>query len=536
MLFSSAPFLVYFLPAVFAGFLALSAFGSRRATIAWLTLASFVFYGWARPEGLVLLLGSIGFNYLVAGELMKQPRKPLLAGAIVINVGLLAYYKYAGFGIGIADALSGKHWAPPAIVLPLAISFLTFRQIAYLIDASHGELTNRSLLDYCLFISFFPQLVAGPITLQREMLPQFSDRDRAVPRWDDIAVGTTLFLIGLFKKVMIADRFGVYTSPIFEAARHQSMQLMEAWSGAVAYALQIYFDFSGYSDMAVGLALLFGIALPINFNSPYKATNMMDYWSRWHMTLTRFLTGYIYTPVAAALSRRRAAAGKPIMSGGVMNARAFAQLVIFPTMLTMLVSGVWHGAGWQFVIFGLLHGTYIVAAHAWRRYKKMKNMPMEGGKLATAGSVLATFVCAAIALVFFRAADVRSALSIVSGMAGLNGATLPKPFHAIPFVGRASAALGIHIAPVALVDPSLGAMIAFFLFIVWAMPNAYQWLSEHPAILTFKVKEPDAAGPFAGLLLWQPRIATGVIVGVIGALTLLRSFSAVPTEFIYAQF
>lgn len=514
MVFSSSTFLVYFLPTAFLGFLLLSATGLRRLVLAWLTIASLFFYAWGRADNLPLLIGSILFNYVVGGRLLKQPNRLLLAFGITVNVGLLAYYKYAIFGLSIANDLFDVGWAAPHIILPLAISFFTFKQIAYLVDAQHGAVAEHDFLNFCLFITFFPQLIAGPITHHREMLPQFEDPERVRPRWDLIAIGTTLFVVGLFKKVMVADPFGAYTAHVFDAARHTRVPLVESWIGAVGCALQIYFDFSGYSDMAIGLGLMFGIQLPLNFNSPYKAKNIIEFWSRWHMTLTRFLTAYIFNPISTALTRRRIARGEKIMSGGVMGPAAFVQLVAFPMMVTMLVAGVWHGAGWQFVIFGLLHGFYLVTAHAWRSYKKSRGMPLDGGGTVRVGSsVLLTFVCVTVAMVFFRAADVPSGVNIVSGMAGLNGFRPPTSIAAY-----------------------LCALIAVFMFVVWAFPNVYEWLQAYPTALGVKIKRPSSFGRWTSLLVWQPRVATGLVLGMIGAVTLLRSLSGAPAEFIYAQF
>jgi len=231
------------------------------------------------------------------------------------------------------------------------------------------------------------------------------------------------------------------------------------------------------------------------------------------MTLTRFLTAYIFNPISTALTRRRMARGETIMRAGVMEPAVFVQLVAFPMMVTMLIAGVWHGAGWQFLIFGLLHGLYLVTAHAWRVYKKAKGMPLDDGGIVRVGSsVLLTFVCVTVALVFFRAADVSSAMNIVAGMAGLNGIALPR-----------------------LNDAYLGAIIAFFLFVVWTFPNVYEWLRSYPTALDVKVKAPNLPGRLTSLVVWQPRVATGLILGMIGALTLLRSFSHAPAEFIYSQ-
>jgi D-alanyl-lipoteichoic acid acyltransferase DltB (MBOAT superfamily) len=514
MEFSSSDFILYFLPIAFIGFLVLSATGMRRLVLAWLTLVSFVFYAWGRGENLQPLIGSIVFNYVAGGLLLKRPNRALLILGIAVNVGLLAYYKYAIFGVGVVSSLLNTGWPAPNIILPLGISFFTFKQIAYLVDANHGSVSEHDFLNYCLFITFFPQLIAGPITHHREMLPQFDDPERVLPRWDLIAIGVTLFLVGLFKKVMVADPFGSYTTPIFEAAVHVPVPLVEAWLAAVGYALQIYFDFSGYCDMAIGLGLMFGIQLPLNFNSPYKAKNIIEFWGRWHMTLTRFLTAYIFNPLSTSLTRRRMARGEPIMRGGMMKPAVFMQLVAFPIMVTMLIAGVWHGAGWQFAIFGLLHGFYLVTAHTWRLYKKAKGLPLDdSGKVRVGFSVLLTFVCVTIAMVFFRAADVSSATNIVAGMAGLNGFHPPSP--------RAE---------------FLGAMIAVFLFAVWAFPNVYEWLREYPTALDAKVKQPRLLGRCTSLVEWRPTVATGLIVGLLGVLILLRTLSSAPTEFIYSQF
>ena len=290
MLFNSSVFLLQFLPAVFAGFLILALTPLRWAARLWMTLASLVFYAWWRPENLPLLVGSMVFNYVLGGALIRKPNRPLMIFGIAVNVALLAVFKYSAFAVETVNDVLRADLAVPSIVLPLAISFFTFQQIAYLVDANDGNVPEHGFLNYCLFITFFPHLIAGPITHHREMLPQFSDPDRFRPRWDLIAVGLTVFLVGMFKKVMLADPLGACASPIFAAAAAGDVKAIEAWTGALSYALQIYFDFSGYTDMAIGLGLMFGIQLPPNFNSPFKARNVIDYWSRWHMTLTRFLT------------------------------------------------------------------------------------------------------------------------------------------------------------------------------------------------------------------------------------------------------
>lgn len=536
MLFNSSDFLLQFLPVVFVGFLLLGRFRLQRYAAAWLTAASLLFYGWWSPANLPLLIGSMLFNYAVGGFLIRQPNKPLLIAGIAVNVALLGYFKYTGFAVDVAADLTGANWTVPAIALPLAISFFTFQQIAYLVDANDGAVSERSFLNYCLFITFFPHLIAGPITHHREMLTQFQDPDRFRPRWDMIGVGVTLFLIGLFKKVIVADPFGTYATPVFDAANGGGVQMVEAWGGALAYTLQIYFDFSGYTDMAIGLGLLFGISLPPNFNSPYKARNIIEFWSRWHMTLTRFLTAYIYNPIVVAMSRRRAAKGLPLPKRGQMTAGTFVALVALPTIFTMFVSGVWHGAGWQFVIFGLLHGVFLVIAHGWRAWKVKRGLPVDSdSKAKIVGSVLLTFLCVMIALVFFRAQDVPAALEVLQGMVGLNGITLPSQFQSVPGVASVAAAAGIGIGRLELFDVALAARILIFLFVVWALPNSSQWLREYPTALGLVPRASwlEKHLPFAR---WRPSPAVGVMVGALSTITLLYALSAAPTEFLYFNF
>jgi alginate O-acetyltransferase complex protein AlgI len=275
-----------------------------------------VFYGWWDPRYVPLLFGSMVFNYSIGRSLARQPRKWLLWSAIATNIALLGYFKYTDFFLSTVNAVAGLELPLPQIVLPLAISFFTFQQLAYLSDAFDGEAAEHDFANYCLFITFFPHLIAGPITHHREMLPQFNDPENFRPRWDYLSVGATLFLVGLLKKVAIADPFSGLVGKVFSAAAHGPVLLIDAWGGALAYALQIYFEFSGYTDMAIGLGMMFCIRLPQNFNSPYKARNIIDFWSRWHMTLTRFLTAYIYNPITLHMTRARAAKGLPLPRRG----------------------------------------------------------------------------------------------------------------------------------------------------------------------------------------------------------------------------
>lgn len=536
MLFNSPEFLLQFLPIVFLGFVLLYLARLQRFAIAWLTIASLVFYGWWSLSNLPLLIGSIVFNYSLGGVLMRRPNRTLLASGIIANVLLLGVFKYTGFFAQTIRDLSGADVPVPSIVLPLAISFFTFQQIAYLVVAYDGALADRRFLNYCLFVVFFPQLIAGPITQPREMLSQFSDFSRFRPRLDFFAIGMTVFLVGLFKKVVIADPFGTYATPVFETARVGDVQAFEAWGGALAYALQMYFDFSGYSDMAIGLGLIFGIALPLNFNSPYKARNVIEYWSRWHMTLTRFLTTHVYNPIVVSITRRRAARGLPLPKRGRMTTGTFAVLVAFPTLFTMLVSGIWHGAGWQYIVFGGLHGIFLVIAHGWRQWKIRRGVPLEAsGVLRNAGAVLLTCFCAMIALVFFRADSVATGLNVLEGMAGLNGIVFPQFVDLIPGGAEVIQILGLHMSQLELFDGWLALRIVAFLCVVWAFPNVYQWLRDYPTALGFDAR-PSWLEERLAFARWRPSPVSGMVVGACGIIAVLFLLSGAPSEFLYFQF
>ena len=512
MLFNSMEFIAGFLPVVLLGFILLAGNGRHRLAAIWLTLTSLFFYGWWNPVYVPLLIGSMLFNYLIGGHLMRRPSRTLLVLGVVANVALLGYYKYTGFLFGTLDEAFGLGWSVGDIILPLAISFFTFQQIAYLVDAHDGQVNEHDFVNYCLFISFFPQLIAGPITHHREMLAQFKDHDTFRPRLDNLALGLTVFLLGLFKKVVIADPLGAQASPVFAVAADGTVPaLYDAWFGALSYTLQIYFDFSAYSEMAIGLALMFGVRLPVNFNSPFKAHNLIDYWSRWHMTLTRFLTAYLYNPIVMRITRSRMAAGKPLPRRGKMGLSTFVILVAYPTVLTMFISGVWHGAGWQFVVFGLLHGFYLVVAHGYRAWKVRRGLPLDSDKrLHHCAAVLLTFLCVVVAMVFFRAESVQAALAILAGMVGLS--ELSTKF-----------------------DKSDYLTLALLLAFVWLMPNVQQWMAHFRTALDAKPQESWLLRwlPFAS---WSPTPAIGVALGVLGFFALAVAFSVAPTEFLYFQF
>jgi alginate O-acetyltransferase complex protein AlgI len=537
VLFNSSSFLFGFLPVVLAGFFILSRLNRQRLASVWLTCASLFFYGWWNPNYLPLLMGSMIFNYVLGGYLVRKPGRALLAFGIAANLLLLGYYKYTGFFIQTVDQIAGLDWAIPNIVLPLAISFFTFQQIAYLVDAHDGAVVEHDFLNYCLFITFFPHLIAGPITHHREMFPQFNDPGTFRPKMENFAVGLTLFLIGLGKKVAIADTMGNFARPVYSAAADGvPVTLLEAWSGAISYALQVYFDFSGYTDMAIGLGLMFGISLPPNFDSPLKARNIIEFWSRWHMTLTRFVTAYIYNPVVVRITRMRANKGLPLPKRGVMPARAFVSLVALPTILSMFIIGVWHGAGWQFVIFGLIHGMLLTINNAWRAVKVHLGFQIDSNRpLAVAASVFLTFVCVVMALVFFRADNVPAAVNLLTGMLGGHGLVVPERLMSLPGMSALGDALNLPVATLEHFGLWQMLWIAGLLVVVWALPNSQQLMRNYRTALAAQAKLSWMQTAFP-MLVWRPTAAIGFAFGWLGFFLVIRAISAAPTEFLYFQF
>jgi alginate O-acetyltransferase complex protein AlgI len=397
VLFNSHLFLFAFLPVAVIGFALFARWTTRTATMIFLIVASLVFYGWWNWRYVLLLGGSILFNYSWAlllhrdsGEGAPRLRRLALAFGIAVNLGVLGYFKYAGFFVDTLNAALAWDWYVRRIGLPVAISFFTFEQIAYLVDTYRRQVPAHGFLSYSVFLTFFPRLIAGPIVRPHEILPQLARAETFAFSAGNTAAGLFILAIGLFKKVFIADTFGPWVAKVFDDA--STVSFADAWGATLAFALQIYFDFSGYCDMAIGLALLFNIVLPENFDSPYKAQSILDFWRRWHMTLTRFLRDYVFVPLA-----RRPWAGP------------YAGLVV-----TMLLAGLWHGAGWTFVLFGALHGVYAVINTLWRR---------SGWTLPPQVSWAITFTALLVSFVLFRAPSFERAQIVFAGLFGLNAGT-----------------------------------------------------------------------------------------------------------------
>jgi alginate O-acetyltransferase complex protein AlgI len=520
MLFNSCIFLFGFLPIVVVVFFLLGRRSQRWAS-AWLTAASVFFYSWWNPAYVGLLLGSVLFNYSVgyslasaSGSPAQSGRKLVLVFGVAGNLALLGYYKYANFLVSNLNLLIGEDYVLTQIILPLGISFFTFTQIAFIVDAYQGKAREYDFIHYCLFVTYFPHLIAGPILHHKEMMPQFAHSKTYRLRIENISVGSTIFFIGLLKKVVMADGIARYATPAFDAvATGDTLQFFQAWGGALAYTMQLYFDFSGYSDMAIGLSLLFGIVLPRNFHSPYKAVNIIEFWRCWHMTLSRFLRDYFYIPLGG--NRK----------GGV---RRYVNLGV-----TMLLGGLWHGAAWTFALWGGLHGCYLIINHAWRALRASRGQDLTRSTWVGrfAGTTI-TFFAVVVAWVFFRASSFDAAFSMLEAMAGINGASLPTVFApALGGLREPLEALGVEF--------SLGGGSQFVSTYVWVItlslvvflaPNTQEMMGRwRPAL-------DDAYAPAGSQakFVWRPSVRWAVMMSLV-AIAGILSLSH-PSEFLYFQF
>ncbi len=497
MLFNSYEFIFLFLPASLIGYFALGAYGRIRAAIVWLAACSLFFYGWWDARYLPLLAGSILFNYGVSRRLSRASshatgdRRWLVLG-VCGNLSLLGYYKYANFFVDNLNALTGVQWQLGNIVLPLGISFFTFTQIAYLVDAYRKEVKEFRLLDYALFVTFFPHLIAGPVLHHREIMPQFGLPQSFVPSAENFAVGLTIFFAGLFKKVIIADNLAPFVTPMFgAAAAGEAVTGSAAWGGVTAYTLQLYFDFSGYSDMAIGLARLYGIRFPLNFNSPYRSASVIDFWRRWNMTLSRFLRDYLYFAL-----------------GGNRRGQLRRHVNL---LATMVLGGLWHGAGWPFVVWGSLHGVYLVINHGWRAGVAGIAFPRWLALSGRAVSRLLTFLAVLIAWVFFRADSMSAALRILEAMAGLHGFDRHDPYY-------------FGMMELRWLIPALA--------IAWFAPNVQQIMQRfRPALETY----PGEIEPLrVRWLEWRPSFMWALATALASVLALINLTHV--SEFLYFQF
>lgn len=563
MLFNSHGFLFIFLPLTLLAFHLLCKSGRPSLAISALIGASLVFYGWWEPRYLLLIIASVLTNYalslVIAGSAQGNRRLWLLWLGVFINLGALAWFKYANFLVDSGNALLGTQIHIDRIILPLAISFFTFQQIAYLVDTYRGSTAERRFQRYALFVTFFPQLIAGPIVHHKEMLPQFTAQLGGL-KLHNLIVGGSLFFIGLFKKVIIADGVSPYSDTVFTmAANGEVLTFLEAWTGALAYSLQLYFDFSGYSDMAMGLAALFGIRLPMNFNSPYKATSIIDFWRRWHMTLSRFLRDYLYF----------------VLGGN----RHGLYSTVRNLMIVMLLGGLWHGAGWTFVLWGGLHGLYLLINHLWRHWfattrlyrwqgsfgasqqdmgspsiasKLMQRFVLLMGKCT---SQLLTLLAVIFAWVLFRAENLDIAGRVYAGMFGLNGVALPAEWlHNHESLATSLSQVGILFQPLTNMGPlftplrdlaliagaqiqvdSVGTVTAFVSLLIpiaialW-MPNSLQIMRRHELAFADNI-HPSTLSP---VIEWRMNTGFAIVMGFVAAYACFGS--TVASQFLYFQF
>ncbi len=516
MLFNSYIFIFAFLPIVLLGFHLSSKYLSQTKVLLWLVVSSLFFYGWWNISYLVLITFSICFNYIISYYLRSNKAKAVLILGIFVNITMLGYYKYANFFIENLNYISDSHYAIENIILPLAISFFTFQQITYLIDSYKGITKDHDFIHYCLFVTFFPQLIAGPIVHHKEMLPQFLKKKNMGLKVNNVSIGLTIFLIGLLKKVVIADSMGSLATPIFNLAEQGvEITMLEAWGAALAYSLQLYFDFSGYSDMAIGLARMFNIKLPINFFSPYKSKNIIEFWRRWHITLSNFLKDYIYIPL-----------------GGSRNGK-IKQLNNL--LITMLIGGLWHGAGWTFIIWGGMHGLFLITNHLWLNWKGHIIPSQYLDKTITKLIAwLITILALILSWVIFRAETLNGAMSMYSAMFGFNGLSLPNSINALapillsifPDANIMTNGVGIFS------EGSNDAKIIIACIIVLYFPNTLEWM--HITKPALNMKHFFNKKYNYKLSYWEQNAKHARLMAIIAMIAILSLGDA--SEFLYFQF
>ena len=519
MLFNSYIFIFAFLPIIFLMYFLLAQYKGGESAITLLVIASLFFYGWWNPIYLLLIIFSIGINYFLGESIVhnikaskKQQTKFLLTSGILFNIGLLGYFKYTNFIIFNANAIFGLDIHINQIILPLAISFFTFQQIAYLIDTYKGITQEFKFTHYALFVTFFPQLIAGPIVHHKEMLPQFMKIDNLKPQLENVIIGLSIFAIGLFKKVVLADGIAQYSTQIFTAASTgETMSFFIAWGGALTYTFQLYFDFSAYSDMAIGISRIFGILLPLNFYSPYKSLNIIEFWRRWHMTLSRFLRDYVYFSLGG---NRKG------------NFRRYINLLI-----TMLLGGLWHGAGGTFLLWGGMHGSYLLINHWWRSVFKKGVQSNIGRSIAW----VITMLSVVVAWVPFRAESMEGTMAFFRAMFGGNGllrSHISEGGIALAeVIGSSSISFGAMFNEGIVSGKGAAWILVLLLFVVW-LPNTQQIMRRYkPALQIYKneIKRMDYLW-----LEWRPLGLWAIFYSLVFMFAMFNLSSA--SEFLYFQF
>ena len=536
MLFNSYVFLFAFLPVTLLGF-AVAAKGGPSIAVAWLLACSLVFYAYWNPLFLFLIIGSIAVNY-TAGRLLAATqnagKSAIFVCSVAINLLLLGAFKYLAPSLHflMRQGLVGT-WSDFDIILPLGISFFTFTQIGYLVDRRDNLAEDLGALRYGLFVTFFPHLIAGPIIHVREIGPQLLAPETYKLRIDRVVPGFALFVIGLSKKVLLADPLSLIVAPGF--SHPAALTFVTAWTTALAYAAQLYFDFSGYSDMAIGLAGMFGFRFPINFNSPLRARSIIEFWQNWHITLSRYLRLLLYNPLAVAVTRYRLARGLKTSQKALASPFAFAAMVALPTFFTMALAGIWHGAGIQFFVFGLLHAAYLTVNQAWRVFRARARhgaTPESESRFSVVWQVLLTQTAVLVSFVFFRSDSCTTALHFLAGMIGAHGISLPDQLAPdLVRLGGIGRFLIAHIlAPdtLAIAKPENLLRILASFAIIWLAPNSQQIMGKFAAVID------EVHGRAPALLQWRPNFAWALITAIMlwASVTSLRQ----STEFLYFQF
>lgn len=512
MLFNSPIYLFLFLPITILVFFALRRWRRDASALSWLVVASLFFYGFWNPVYLLLIGTSLAVNFWTGIHISNRKsayRRAWLVSGVAFNLLLLGYFKYTDFLLTNVNAIAGTHLPVPQITLPLAISFFTFQQIAFLVDSYYTDLSDYHLVHYALFVTFFPQLIAGPIVHHREMMPQFHRLRDIMTRRQDLAVGITFIAAGLFKKVVLADSLAPLADSVFNhTGDGHTLTAGDAWVGSLAFTFQIYFDFSGYTDLAIGSARLFGIRLPENFNSPYKATSIIDFWRLWHITLSRFLRHYLYIPL-----------------GGNRHGRIRRHRNLF---ITMVLGGLWHGASWNYVIWGAIHGVALVGNHIWRATAG-KLLVTEHPVARAIGKLFAvalTFFIVNCALIFFRAPDISGAWQILLSLFHPDMA-LSKYYLGLleqnnvgQFIVAISSAGQLWVQPVVLLSAAAA--------LCWFAPNTQQWTARWQPVINTSTK------PVPTRLLWRPNVGWALFTSALLTVSLM-SIGTI-SRFIYFQF
>ena len=483
MSFTSLQFIFVFLPFAYLGFVLSQRYLGEQMGLNYLAFVSLAFYGMWGAQLLVILLVSMAFNFTIGNALPslianRPVQKNLLAFGIAANLVTLGYLKYTNFFIDIAGQAIGQNFTHWDIVAPLGVSFFTFVQIGFLIDSFNGQLVRHNFTRYIIFAAFFPCVTAGPLVMQREMMEQMSQSRLKALDLRRVMIGVAMFAMGLFKKVAIADSIAPFADAVFNGAQSGlGLDVGTAWVGALSYTLQLYFDFSGYSDMAIGLGTIFGIKLPLNFDSPFKATNISDFWRRWHMTMTRFFTAYVYSGLAMSGMRRA-------MTSRASRFGRFFLSAAVPSFVTFLCAGVWHGSGWNYIVYGAMHGFAIAAFLGWREFSKFRLAPPIAWAL--------TMLTVVSGLVVFRAPDLTTALSMAIHMVGLGGSVSAKA--------------------VTIDSAQALSMIVIFSAITLLLPNTQQILHHDWPVVDTK---PTEVALDAGLVAWKPSFLSAFVTASI---------------------